>query len=293
MIQKILEDTYLIKTPFSGLWSGCFFFTGEKNIMVDTGATAEVADEVIVPALAEIGYRPEDIDFVINTHCHGDHTGGNRRMLELSGKAKMAAFELAKDKIENPLKYGRAIRLKYPEHSPAPQTVLDGCPVDVVLKEGEVLGGRLKVFSTPGHDSEAISLLDVKTNALFTGDTLQFLGMAGAEGAAGLAFVQYLGAYRDTIQKIRKIGPDYLFAAHDYIPFGFMSEGKKEVELNLRVCEDVIGIYDVLVRRELAAGNTDTASIAANLCRRLGAEVPAKLFMAMYTVDEHRKEIGL
>jgi glyoxylase-like metal-dependent hydrolase (beta-lactamase superfamily II) len=55
-----------------------FFFTptvvntGSEVVLFDTGLNAAGT----LPALAEAGYAPEDIDVVVLTHMHGDHIGG-------------------------------------------------------------------------------------------------------------------------------------------------------------------------------------------------------------------------
>jgi glyoxylase-like metal-dependent hydrolase (beta-lactamase superfamily II) len=49
--------------------------TGTRRIIVDTGLKGE--EKIILERLAESGLHPEDIDSVINTHAHQDHTGNN------------------------------------------------------------------------------------------------------------------------------------------------------------------------------------------------------------------------
>lgn len=288
--EKVLPHTYLLRTPFGAIWSGVYLLTGDTCIMIDTGATAEVVDQCIVPALEKLGMSPADVDWIINTHSHGDHVGGNRRMLELSGHAKMAAFTGAVDKIVNPLSYGRAIRLRFPAHSPAPQEVLEGCPVELALEDGGVLAERLKVIHTPGHDSECICLLDLLTGAVFTGDSLQGFGTVG-DGGAGLAFYQYLPEYRRSLERLTELHPQYLLTAHNYAPYGYCARGDLEVARYLQACRTTIDIYDVLVGRMMKQGMTDVAEITANVIRQIGAEMPAKMFLAMYSVEAHMQEI--
>lgn len=45
-----------------------------KNILIDSGNGNE--DSQLIPRLAGLGLAPEDIDYVLLTHLHGDHIGG-------------------------------------------------------------------------------------------------------------------------------------------------------------------------------------------------------------------------
>lgn len=46
-----------------------------RRIIVDTGLKGE--EKEILGGLSQMGLRPENIDVVINTHAHPDHTGNN------------------------------------------------------------------------------------------------------------------------------------------------------------------------------------------------------------------------
>jgi len=48
---------------------------GMHKIVVDSGQQGE--EEPILKALAELGTKPEEIDFIVNTHSHFDHCGNN------------------------------------------------------------------------------------------------------------------------------------------------------------------------------------------------------------------------
>jgi len=50
--------------------------SGDVNILVDTGMPQDA--EEIENALLSHDLTPEDIDILVNTHCHADHTGCNR-----------------------------------------------------------------------------------------------------------------------------------------------------------------------------------------------------------------------
>src|SRR5262249_23497628 len=65
--------------------------TKGKRVLVETGNgtkwTSKLRDiyaveeeDPLTDGLAQRGIRPEQIDFVVNTHLHFDHAGGNTRM---------------------------------------------------------------------------------------------------------------------------------------------------------------------------------------------------------------------
>ena len=62
--------------------------TPEGNVLIDTGINDKLKDRfkeiykmdrdiTFVESLNRMGFKPENIDFVINTHLHFDHCGGN------------------------------------------------------------------------------------------------------------------------------------------------------------------------------------------------------------------------
>ena len=65
-----------------------------KIIMIDSGIDSNFGD--LRDALGEIGFRPADVDLVINTHEHFDHIGGNKHFFRT---AILAAGRLAAAKI--------------------------------------------------------------------------------------------------------------------------------------------------------------------------------------------------
>jgi len=90
-----------------------------------------------------------DITQVLNTHEHGDHTGGNRAMIAATG-AKLLAHRNAKDKIPG---------------------IDRGLGAGDVIKVGKTV--ELEALDTPGHTMSHICLLShTDEPALICGDTL-------------------------------------------------------------------------------------------------------------------------
>ena len=72
--EEVLPDTYLLKVPFGPVWTGIILIKGEKNILIDSSHLEP--ESYLVPALEKLGMKLSDIDWLLNTHVHGDHIGG-------------------------------------------------------------------------------------------------------------------------------------------------------------------------------------------------------------------------
>jgi len=131
-----------------------------------------------------------EITQILNTHEHGDHTGGNAAMIKATG-AKLLAHANAISRIEG---------------------------VDVGLSAGDVVkvGRTVELLSldTPGHTMSHVCLLSqTETPGLFCGDTLF---NAGAGNCHGGGHPEQL--YETFAQQLNKL-PDttLVYPGHDYI----------------------------------------------------------------------------
>jgi len=131
-----------------------------------------------------------EITSVLNTHEHGDHTGGNAAVIATTG-AKLLAHHKASDKIKG---------------------------MDVGLRAGDVVSvGRmveLEVLDTPGHTMSHVCLLSrTDIPSLFSGDTLF---NAGAGNCHGGGHPEEL--YETFAAQLAKL-PDSteIYPGHDYL----------------------------------------------------------------------------
>ena len=289
--EKLLDSIYVLKVPNGGEWTGVFLLTGKENILVDCGPSAAAVDKFVVPALNALGLRPTDISYLTNTHAHGDHSGGDFKFLQLSG-AKLVNGSEAAMKLSDPLPHSIKTRAKWPEHSPKAPKLIQCNKTDRILDDGELIAGRLRIIYTPGHDTECVSFYDEETSSLFTGDSVQEHGTVGKHDAAGVAFYKDLPAYIHTLETLEKRNAENLFAAHDFKPYGFSAIGRKHVQEIFDVSKEAVACYDREIKSMLLDGMTEVADITRELLHRVHAIDPEYLFMAMYTVDAHLRELG-
>jgi hydroxyacylglutathione hydrolase len=115
------------------------------------GITAVVDPAVAAPVLERLGVRGWKLDWILSTHHHADHTGGNLELKRATGCQIVG-----------------------------PQSDAARIPgLDLGLAEGDRfrLGdAEAGVFETPGHTSGHISYWFADARALFCADTLFSLG---------------------------------------------------------------------------------------------------------------------
>ena len=103
------------------------------------------------PIIEIIEKKKVNLKFILNTHHHYDHVGGNEILKKKLG-AKIIAFKDDKNRIPF---------------------------VDILLEDNEIwknLNFEFKVFHIPGHTSGHICFYFYKDNIVFSGDTLFSLG---------------------------------------------------------------------------------------------------------------------
>lgn len=156
-------------------------------LLVD-GSSAKVAvvdPSEFGPVDAVLQQRGLKLDYVINTHHHFDHTGGN---LELQSK------------------YGCEIV--------GPKADRDRIPgIQVALGQGDVWqfgGQQVQCFDTPGHTRGHVTYYMPAAKSVFPGDTLFLMG-------CGRVFEGTMEQMYTSVNKIKALPADTtVYTAHEY-----------------------------------------------------------------------------
>lgn len=189
-VDRIKDDLHLVKQPLEGIFTGVVVITGRNSVGVVDSGIETTPTEYVFPLLLELGYEPAKIDYLVNTHSHSDHIGGNRVLREKT-KAKVAVHQLDVDAVGK---------------------------VDLKLKDGDTvrLGDRsFQVVHTPGHTAGSICLYDERSQTLLTGDSVQGRGVE--EGKMYLAGSRE--EYIRSMKRLLMLRTGILVVSHPYRPF--------------------------------------------------------------------------
>ncbi len=174
----------IIKQMIVGHMEVCCYMVGcpqtRKAVLIDPAGNE---DKVVAAARS----LELEVQYIVNTHGHPDHTCGNRRIKELTG-AKIVMHELDDDFFRDS-NFGMFQQMGF---EPTP-------PADIRVKDGDTIAVgnvSLRVIHTPGHTPGAICLYG--EGNLFTGDTL-FVGAVGRTDLPGGSLETLLKSIKERI----------------------------------------------------------------------------------------------
>jgi glyoxylase-like metal-dependent hydrolase (beta-lactamase superfamily II) len=154
-----------------GLMETNCFLVGDlragEAVVIDPGFDKASEAERI---LGEIERNKFHVKYIVNTHGHLDHTGGNKT-LKTATSALLLIHELDAPMLETTL-------------------------ADKMLHEGDILEigeTKLRVLHTPGHSPGSVALLT--SDAVFVGDTL-FAGSVGRYDLPGGSLEQLMNSVK-------------------------------------------------------------------------------------------------
>ncbi len=281
-----IPGIYHLLCPFGDCWTGITLVRGKKNYLVDCGGNAECVDKYLIAALNDLGMELSDINYLCITHTHADHIGGAARIKELVPDIRYTVCTHSADKVRDPLKYNKEIRARFPEHSPSPSAGLTGVEPDLVISDGDVLFGEMQFIHTPGHDTDSGCWIHLPTMTLIAGDSLQSNGT----DVQGIGLYMDLPAYRTSLGKLSSMQIENILTGHHFLPLGYEAIGRESTQRYLSVCRTLVDDYGRFVSEKHNEG-LEALDIAKALIQHVKGIEPKFMFLPLYTVTEHIKEI--
>jgi len=171
----------------------------DNELLVDTGTGVffpQMKEEIL-----NLGIDPKKIKMIVNTHCHFDHTGADKKFRDFL-KAKIAIHKADKKALET----GDGTLAEMFGQTPRAITV------DKTLKDGSKIKTKnftFEVISTPGHTPGSICLYERDKGILISGDTLFADGVGRTDLPGGDK-----KAMKKSIKRLSELKIKYLLPGH-------------------------------------------------------------------------------
>ena len=155
--------------------TAAYLYNGRKKILIETGASTSY--ERILQALEELYLQPNDLDYVLLTHIHLDHSGGAGLLASAAPKTVFLCHPRAQRHLVDPSRLKQSALAVYGDVMDSMfGAILPISPERVIAQEdGAILDAgdlKLQFFHTPGHAKHHMCIFDPDRAAVFSGDAL-------------------------------------------------------------------------------------------------------------------------
>lgn len=220
--------------------ANAYLFKGpRRNILIDTGLPS--AAPALHRAIAEAGLSPQDIDMIVLTHEHFDHTAA---VPSFGDRPVVAAFGLAANKIR--------LNDEFATMSRAFDETATPFDVDLEIAPGTILDTgrrRFHVYHTPGHSSGGISLISGDDGLLISGDTVLKSGLIGGIfGSGNVSDLMF------SCQRMRALRPRVLLPGHGRLSDAPLEDIDRTYAHCAQLLEDSGRFFDALQANQKVAG---------------------------------------
>lgn len=228
-LQHVAGNTYYINYPSA---VGVYIFDDDSCLLIDSGASPSFGTKTL-KILDQMGLS---VYGLINTHFHGDHSGGNG-VIQEETNCKLYASPVDKLFIENPLLSPFSVYSAYPLETLKNKFVMNPYSrVTDVVEDGEILinNREFKIIELNGHTMGQIGIV-TPDEVFFTGDAIiskhnltkfPFLYMADLE------------SHLNTIEKLKNTDYPYVVVSHD----GLLEDWREALVENVKCIETIIDI---------------------------------------------------
>lgn len=197
-------------------YSANVYLLPEERVLVDAG----ISGSDTLAALSRF-MSPEELEWVVLTHAHYDHSGGVVEVVERSGARVAVHREDAPLLCDNQ----GSVAVMFGAVAPVVE-------VDRLLVDGDVICG-LEVIHTPGHTPGGICLYHRESKVLFSGDTVF--------GGGGVGRVDLFGgdatALVHSLERLVGLEVEVVYPGHGE---PFSDDVREEMELSLALAKTML-----------------------------------------------------
>jgi glyoxylase-like metal-dependent hydrolase (beta-lactamase superfamily II) len=202
-LNKIKGNTYFIDAPTN---IGVYIFKNKTCLLIDTGidnSQAAKIDEVIKAN----GLHPR---YIINTHSHTDHCGGNSYFKKNYPGSVVYANGIEKLFLENPDLHNTILFSATPLKQLGKTSKNSGVDFDLEYGTVRLDEKKLDILALPGHTAGQIGIITPE-NVCFSGDALFSEAIMGKYSLPNLFDME---ASITTLNFIKQLEADFFVISH-------------------------------------------------------------------------------
>lgn len=287
-VVQVNERVWQIHAPFGdgNRLVLLYLIKGSKLAMIDTG-TAQHPEEVLRPALKELGFDLPDVSYIFITHGHHDHLGGIGIF-----KREAPNVQICMHTADRPFSESREYHETYsteflrqfgrPDLVPGritgfARTLNLGNGADRFLVDGDRVdlgsGVEVSVVHLPGHTPGSACYYWESEKVLFTGDGVQGRGSYGGNWP----FYNHAADYHRSIDKLLELPIETLCLGHPShsrlalnTPVKYGPEARQMLEDTAAVARLIEGAVRARVRANPRDSNLDIArGVVSDLLQKI------------------------
>jgi glyoxylase-like metal-dependent hydrolase (beta-lactamase superfamily II) len=247
-------DDNLYSIPAAG---SVYFLAEDKNALIDTGPATSV--ESVIKGIRQIGFQPENLEYIIITHIHLDHSGGVGTLLQYAPRAKVIAHPRAIKHLIDPSRLvasaieaeGREFVAGNGEVLPVPEQRL------IPANDGDTLnlgkGQALTLLSCPGHAPHELCILESRNRGIFVGDAVGH-HIDGTDVMVPITPPPSfdLTLYITTLNRLMSLSSDTIYFAH--------SGSSNQVQKYLKLARQKLIDREIIIEKAAAENNLESAA---------------------------------
>jgi glyoxylase-like metal-dependent hydrolase (beta-lactamase superfamily II) len=258
-------DDELYHIPRSG---SVYFLVEDKKTLIDAGPSTSAG--VVLQGIRQIGYEPDEVDYLVITHIHLDHAGGVGTLLKSMPRARVVVHPRAIKHLFTPTRLINSVR----EVQGPAALVRNGevLPVDgqrlIPAFDGDTLdlgsGQVLTILDAPGHAPHEICILESRNNGIFVGDAVGH----HIEGTDIMVPVTPppgfdLELFLLTLERLKNLEASRIYFAH--------TDTSEQAPVRLEAAAREIKARDRIIAEAAAEGKLDKAAekVIAHACKGL------------------------
>jgi hydroxyacylglutathione hydrolase len=204
-VMEVVPGVHLVE----GVNANCYFIVQDKITLIDAGLPGN-ASKILKYLEQDLGASSKDLEKIVITHHHFDHTGSLSQLKELTNAQvlvhKADADYVSGNKIPPApffMKFVTGIYTRISKSKPV--------QVDVMLKDKDNIGDY-RVIHIPGHTPGSICLFNPKNKVLFVGDSMRYR-KDRVEGPVA-RFSSNPEQVRESLLKLRELDVKVMLSGH-------------------------------------------------------------------------------